>query len=714
MRDCHYTYTLRQRSSDETLRGPDKHRMFCQAVVEGQLPRIRNFLRIGVDLDEKNQYGLTALHCAILGGHEDVVEPLVEAGADVNACSDHFGTPLCLAALKGMHATVSLLLRYRAKADTRTKLLGTALHCCVLAVGENKDIAIALIAAQASLSAQVTIDTRWLSVVCSYDGDPRCQMALPAKLEGCTLFDVTPAFLAVRFRHGDMLELLLPSHLDQVSRIQFFASQNQNLPSHGSLLMRKMLAGRYESIMTPPGHTLLSSCATIGDIESVRLLIAKGATPQSSDKDVTPLICAATHGSTEMTTLLLDSGASINRCNVSYGPGATALHWAAAGGNNEVVRILCERGADIEKRDSKKRTSLACAMRGFAKVCVIREVWPAVAVLIDDGADLEPRDEDGLTPLLALLKASTIDFTLLENLVEAGADTRALTSDGVSVLWLCMSRSAPGLLCSTVGRGLGIDADTLERLRAHADRLRREGWKDRIYELVYSSACDGLGGLRPLYHMGANLNAQNSAGWTAMHFAAAYGDVATIDRLVAAGFSLAQLSIAKGRSPLAVAVHYQNVRAVRLLLSHGADPHARGACDNAQSAIDIAIDQGQNDLLHLLNSVVERLPAPNPELLMGWKRGPVAKKEPGQVTEHIDKLRLSSKPQSMVVSRPLRAPDSRLTSSAAADVSAKQAAEPQREPQNDTGRSEVQVWKRRATRRQRKASKDGWKGLFGL
>jgi hypothetical protein len=200
MRDCHYTYTLRQRSSDETLRGPDKHRMFCQAVVEGQLPRIRNFLRIGVDLDEKNQYGLTALHCAILGGHEDVVEPLVEAGADVNACSDHFGTPLCLAALKGMHATVSLLLRYRAKADTRTKLLGTALHCCVLAVGENKDIAIALIAAQASLSAQVTIDTRWLSVVCSYDGDPRCQMALPAKLEGCTLFDVTPAFLAVRFR----------------------------------------------------------------------------------------------------------------------------------------------------------------------------------------------------------------------------------------------------------------------------------------------------------------------------------------------------------------------------------------------------------------------------------------------------------------------------------------------------------------------------------
>jgi hypothetical protein len=108
-----YNHTLSQRRSDGTLRGSERHKVFEQAVVEGQLPRVRNFLRIGIDLDDTGTRGLTVLHRAVLSGHEDIIHILIEAGADVNAISNDFGTPLCLAALKGMVRIISLLLATR-------------------------------------------------------------------------------------------------------------------------------------------------------------------------------------------------------------------------------------------------------------------------------------------------------------------------------------------------------------------------------------------------------------------------------------------------------------------------------------------------------------------------------------------------------------------------------------------------------------------------
>jgi ankyrin repeat protein len=67
---------------------------------------------MGVDLDETGTSDLMFLYLAVLSGHKDVVELLFEAGADVDAMSDYFGTPLCLAALKGMDGgAVNTLLR---------------------------------------------------------------------------------------------------------------------------------------------------------------------------------------------------------------------------------------------------------------------------------------------------------------------------------------------------------------------------------------------------------------------------------------------------------------------------------------------------------------------------------------------------------------------------------------------------------------------------
>lgn len=184
--DYNYNYTIRQRRSDETLRESDRHAAFIQAVVEGQVPRVNNFLRMGVDLDETGpgSVDLTALHRAILSGHQDLLQPLIAAGADINAISVDFGTPLCLAALKGMDTAVELLLQSKAKASIVTERMGTALHCWVLSAEAHEKIALALIDAGAKVSTQASIDIRWLNAACVWDGDGRSKIASLAEFDG--------------------------------------------------------------------------------------------------------------------------------------------------------------------------------------------------------------------------------------------------------------------------------------------------------------------------------------------------------------------------------------------------------------------------------------------------------------------------------------------------------------------------------------------------
>lgn len=83
-----YHYTLRQRRSDETLREDQRSGVLLKAAAEGQTPRIKRLLKLGADTDYADESsGYTALHHAVLSGFEDVVEGLLEAGADVNAQS---------------------------------------------------------------------------------------------------------------------------------------------------------------------------------------------------------------------------------------------------------------------------------------------------------------------------------------------------------------------------------------------------------------------------------------------------------------------------------------------------------------------------------------------------------------------------------------------------------------------------------------------------
>jgi ankyrin repeat protein len=80
------------------------------AALEGNLESIRQIVDTGVDVEEVDQLGRTALMFASYNGHTKVVHFLIEQGADVQKQNSEGRTSLMFASSGPFPATVELLL----------------------------------------------------------------------------------------------------------------------------------------------------------------------------------------------------------------------------------------------------------------------------------------------------------------------------------------------------------------------------------------------------------------------------------------------------------------------------------------------------------------------------------------------------------------------------------------------------------------------------
>jgi ankyrin repeat protein len=151
-------------------------------------------------------------------------------------------------------------------------------------------------------------------------------------------------------------------------------------------------------------ETPLTQAAARNDVAAVRQLLASGHKADEGGDSWTALIWASRSGSIEAMSLLLDSGADINR------PGSTEDDWDATPLQHAILqrqpaaaRLLLDRGADLNRGGgpAKNLTPLFLAA-GDTDPSIVK-------LLLAHGADPTLEDENGATPLSRAVSAGTLN-----------------------------------------------------------------------------------------------------------------------------------------------------------------------------------------------------------------------------------------------------------------------------------------------------------------
>lgn len=170
----------------------------------------------------------------------------------------------------------------------------------------------------------------------------------------------------------------------------------------------------------------------------VAILLDQGVSPEAAHADgeyqgKTALMWAAETGQTDVVRMLLQYGAVVDRGNPK---GGTALMYAAVAGQTETIQALVAAGADPNHRVRHGWTPLLLAT---AKGHVA-----AVRALTGLGADPQTRDVYGWT--LLMHATDRADTAMMRTLIELGLDPQETDSAGVNALMLAERSNRPELV----------------------------------------------------------------------------------------------------------------------------------------------------------------------------------------------------------------------------------------------------------------------------
>lgn len=160
-------------------------------------------------------------------------------------------------------------------------------------------------------------------------------------------YNHSPLFLALEKQKGELIDLFLTSGVHEGLSADYLLRASAKKNYVGVLAMLK--GGIDPNIQNEKGNTPLIISSSLGDLNSVRALLAYRADVNAANKDGnTSLIYAARYNHPDVVKELLAPQtlqAPID-INAQNNLGQTALYWAAAKGNKEIVRRLLAADAD--------------------------------------------------------------------------------------------------------------------------------------------------------------------------------------------------------------------------------------------------------------------------------------------------------------------------------------------------------------------------------
>ncbi|XP_047421811.1 ankyrin-2 isoform X25 [Sciurus carolinensis] len=619
----------------------DSNASFLRAARAGNLDKVVEYLKGGIDINTCNQNGLNALHLAAKEGHVGLVQELLGRGSSVDSATKKGNTALHIASLAGQAEVVKVLVKEGANINAQSQNGFTPLY---MAAQENHIDVVKYLLENGANQSTATEDGFTPLAVALQQGH---NQAVAILLENDTKGKVRLPALHIAARKDDTKSAALLLQND-----------------HNADVQSKMMVNR----TTESGFTPLHIAAHYGNVNVATLLLNRGAAVDFTARNgITPLHVASKRGNTNMVKLLLDRGGQID---AKTRDGLTPLHCAARSGHDQVVELLLERGAPLLARTKNGLSPLHMAAQGDHVECVkhllqhkapVDDVtldyltalhvaahcghYRVTKLLLDKRANPNARALNGFTPLHIACKKNRIK--VMELLVKYGASIQAITESGLTpihvaafmghlniVLLLLQNGASPDVtnirgetalhMAARAGQvevvrcllrnGALVDARAREEQTplhiasrlgkteivqlllqhmAHPDAATTNG-----YTPLHISAREGQVDVASvLLEAGAVHSLATKKGFTPLHVAAKYGSL-DVAKLLLQRRAAADSAGKNGLTPLHVAAHYDNQKVALLLLEKGASPHA--TAKNGYTPLHIAAKKNQMQIASTL------------------------------------------------------------------------------------------------------------------
>ncbi len=440
---------------------------------------VRTLVTQKADVNARSTDGSTALLWLAHWNDSDTADMLLRAGADANLANDFAMTPLSQACTNASAPFVRLLLKSGANPNLAIATGETPLMTC----------------AKTGTADGVKMLIEYGAVVDAKEPS----------------LNQTALMWAAAERHPNVVTALIDAHAN--------------------------LKGQ-----TKQGFTALHFASRVGDLESVKVLLAAGvdANIQTETGTVgyTPLLVAALRAQTEVALYLLDHGADPN----IEAAGFTPLHWASTtweGYASNPVYGFEDPMSGIPDRQAKLRLVKALLAHGAKVNARMTKRQPSFATGYVDAV--------GATPLL--LAASVDDVEMMHILLDAGADPKIQTATKATTIM-----AATGLNHG-IGESFVTEAEAREAVRILLDLgVDAKGETTFGENALFGPAYRGWNTLlAQMIDLGVNVNAVSKAGVTPWLAANGQGD-----RLGGVLF---------------------NKEGADLLVKHGADPKLGHPCE---------------------------------------------------------------------------------------------------------------------------------------
>ena len=538
-------------------------------------------LRAGADRTIKDANGDTWIHYAIRGWcSKEVLQSIIDQGADVNATNKKNVTFLMLASEMGNVDAMNVLLRAGADRTIKDAIGNTWIHYAIRG-GCSKEV------------LQSIIDQG-------------------AYVNATNKKNVTSLMLAMEKRNVDAMNVLLRAGADRTIK-----DANGNTWIHYAIrggcskeVFQSIIdQGAYVNATNKKNVTFLMLASEMGNVDTMNVLLRAGADRTIKDANGDTWINYAIRGgcSKEVLQSIIDQCAYVNATNKKN---VTFLMLASEMGNVDAMNVLLRAGADRTIKDANGDTWIHYAIRGGCSKEVLQSI-------IDQGAYVNATNKKNVTFLMLASEKGNVDA--MNVLLSAGADRTI--KDAIGDTWIhyaIRGNCSKDVLQSIIAKGADVNATSKRNstplmlaswygkvdaikvlLSAGADRTIKDANGDTWIHYAICGNCNREV-LQSIIDQGADVNATNKKNVTSLMLASEKGNVYAMNVLLRAGADRT-IKDANGDTWIHYAIHgYCSIEVLQSIIDQGAYVNATNK-KNVTSLM-LACEMGDVDAMNVLLS----------------------------------------------------------------------------------------------------------------